>query len=237
MIVQAKIPTGCDRLDRFLSGGISNGNVTLFYGEPETGKTTMALQCAVNCSRRGFKTLYVDCDGSFSAQRLSQIALEDFERAAELIILMKPASFREQGTVVDQLSDLVSKNFGLVVFDTLTSLYRLNVAETPNKTFDLNRELNRQTASLAQVARTQKIALIMASQVHSVLNEPYVSVQPVATRVLKFWADSIISMQPTGNPQMLRLIVEKVPDNPKVDKPATFPVKMDEHGIHDYIER
>jgi len=233
---QAKIPTGCNRLDRFLSGGISSGNVTLLYGEPETGKTTMALQCAVNCSRRGYKTLYVDCDGSFSAQRLSQIAMEDFDRVAELIILMKPASFREQGSVIDQLPDLVSKNFGLVVFDTLSSLYTLSVAETPNKTFDLNRELNRQTATLAQVARTLKVAIAFISQVHSVLDAPYVSVQPVATRVLKFWADSIISMQPTGNLQLLKLVVEKVPDKAKLDKPATFAVKIDEHGIHDHIE-
>lgn len=236
-MVQVKIPTGCDRLDGFLSGGISHGNITLFYGEPETGKTTMALQCAVNCSRRGFKTLYVDCDGSFSAQRLSQIALEDFERAAELIILMKPASFREQGAVVDQLPDLVARNFGLVVFDTLTSLYTLGVAETPNKTFDLNRELNRQTASLAQVARTQKVAVVIAGQVHSVLDDPYVSVQPVATRVLKFWADTIIRMQPTGNPQMLKVIVEKIPDDARPGKSATFPIKIDEHGIHDHVER
>lgn len=237
MTSQAKIPTGCNRLDRFLNGGISSGNVTLLYGEPETGKTTMALQCAVNCSKSRHKTLYVDCDGSFSAQRLSQIAMEDFDSAAELIILMKPASFREQGSVIDQLPDLVSKNFGLVVFDTLTSLYTLSVAETPNKTFDLNRELNRQTASLAQVARTLKVAIAVTSQVHSVLNAPYVSVQPVATRVVKFWADIIISMQPTGNAQLLRLVVEKVPDMAKLDKSVTFAVKIDEHGINDYIER
>ncbi len=44
------IQTGCECLDNYLGGGISPGNITLIYGEPETGKTTLAMQCAMNCA-------------------------------------------------------------------------------------------------------------------------------------------------------------------------------------------
>lgn len=225
------IPTGCVSIDDILGGGLPAGNVGLVYGEAETGKTTFAMQCAANCARQGHKTLFVDCDGTFSARRLSQVVSERFKEVAELIILMKPESFREQTVVVDRLADYVTRSFGLIVIDTLTSLYRLRVAETPDKTFELNRELNRQTASLAQVARIQKIAVLVTSQVRSVLNGGSESVEPVGTRVVKFWADTIMIMKPTENTGVIRAVLEK---NPKGFQPMTFNLKIDETGIHDY---
>jgi DNA repair protein RadB len=234
MIVPQKISTGCDKIDHILGGGIAAGGVSLIYGEAETGKTTLAMQCAVNCARQGYKTLFVDCDNNFSVRRLSQIASDKFKEVAELIILVRPNDFREQGVVVDRLTDWITKNFGLVVFDTITSLYRLNVGESASKTFEMNRELNRQLAVLAQVARTQKIAVLITSQVHSVLNRIPVSVQPVATRVLKFWADTVIALNPTENPQTVRAALEK---NPRKLQTIICDLKIEETGIHQYPMR
>jgi DNA repair protein RadB len=211
MEVLEKTTTGCRTIDDALGGGLPAESISLIYGEAETGKTTLAMQCAVNCASRGYKTLFVDCDGTFAPQRLSQIASKQFKEIAELIILMKPNDFSEQAAIVDQLADYVTANFGLVVLDTFTSLYRLRIAESPSRTFELNRELNRQLAVLAQTARTQKIAVLITGQVHSVLSDVPVSVEPVATRVLKFWADAVIALKPTENHQVIEMILEKNP--------------------------
>ncbi|MDH7476997.1 MAG: ATPase domain-containing protein [Candidatus Bathyarchaeota archaeon] len=234
MSLLQKISTGCRELDKFLEGGISFENVSLIYGEAETGKTTLAMQLAVNCAMQGYKTLFIDCDGTFSARRLSQIASKNFKDVAEQIILMKPNTFREQITVIDKLPEYVAKNFGLVIVDTLTSLYRVEIAEHTNKAFELNRELNRQMALLAQIAKTRKIAVIITSQVRSVFDEAYVSIEPVATRVLKFWADIIIALCPTENSQVIRAVLEK---SQKGTQPITFQLKIEETGIHDYQTR
>lgn len=229
-----KIPTGCDSIDKILIGGISSESVTLIYGEAETGKTTLATQCTVNCARRGYKTLFVDCDGTFHASRLLQIASGQFEEIGELIILMKPNDFREQTTIIDNLPDYVAKNLGLIVIDTVTSLYRVQIAESPDKTFNLNRELNRQIASLAQIAKTQKFAVLLTSQVRTAFNDARVSIEPVATRVLKFWADTIIEMKPTENSSIIRVILEK---SPRKAHPLTYYLKIEEKGIHERITR
>lgn len=226
-----KILTGSSCIDSKLNGGISPESVTLIYGEPETGKTTLAMQCAVNCAMQNYKTLFVDCDNTFSPNRLSQVALGKFEEIADLIILIRPADFREQTAVIDRLSEYTAKNFGLVVIDTLTSLYRLKVAETSGKAFGLNRELNRQMAILAQTTKTQKMPVVITSQVRSVFNESYVSVAPVATRVLKFWADTIIAMKPAENPQTIKAVLEKTHEKAQE---ATCHLRIDEAGIHDY---
>jgi RecA/RadA recombinase len=223
-----KIPTGCKTLDKILEGGIPFENVNLVYGEAETGKTTFAMQCAVNCALRGYKTLFIDCDGTFTSRRLSQIASGRIKEVAELIILMKPTNFREQTIVIDRMADYVAKNFRLVVIDTITSLYSAEVAESPNKTFELNRELNRQMAYLAQIAKIRKIAIVITSQVRSAFNEARVAVEPVATRILRFWSDIIIAMKPTENSSIIKAVLEK---NPKKSQPIICHLKIEENGL------
>jgi RecA/RadA recombinase len=229
-----KILTGCSCIDSKLNGGISPENITLIYGEPETGKTTLAMQCAVNCAMQGYKTLFVDCDNTFSATRLSQVASGKFEEIADLVILIRPADFKEQTAVIDRISEYTAINFGLIVIDTLNSLYRAKVAESAGKAFGPNRELNRQLAILAQNTKTQKIPVVITSQVRSVLDESYQSIAPVATRVLKFWADTIIAMKPTESPQTIEAVLEEKRSNPRETRCY---LRIDETGIHDSLFR
>jgi len=230
-----KIPTGSGKIDSILEGGLSSGDVMLVYGDPKTGKTTFAIQCAVNCAKKGLKVLFVDCDNSFSVRRLAQIGAESCDRVIEQIVLMRPKDFVEQAKAIDHLSDYVTSNFGLIVFDTISTLYRLRVAESPNKTFDLNRELSRQTALVAQVAKTRKISVLMTSQVRSAFSEGYSSIEPVATRVLKFWGDTIIAMHPTAeNSGFVNVELEKIPRSERVFRSLSFLVKIEESGIRDY---
>jgi DNA repair protein RadB len=225
-----KIPTNCAAIDRFLGGGLPIESVTLFYGEAETGKTTLAMQCAVCNALQGCRTLFVDSDGTFSAERLYQITREPKRTVVEQIILARPNDFREQSTVVDQLSQYLKENFKLAVFDTITSLYRLRIAENSSKVFELNRELNRQLAVLAQTARTQKIVILLTSQVHGVVNENRIAPEPVATRVLKFWSDTVIALKLTENPECIQATIEK---NRIGLPPTTVDLKIDGTGIHD----
>jgi RecA/RadA recombinase len=224
-----KISTGCGCIDTSLDGGISQGTLTLVYGEAETGKTTLATQCAIDRALQKLKTIYVDCDGTFSAKRLSQLAKAKFDEVAELIVLAKPKDFREQTAFVEHFADYLVNNVGLVVFDTITSLYRAKVAETETKAFGLNRELNRQLALIAQAVRIRKIPVILTSQVRSVLDETDI-VEPVGTRVLKFWADTIIAMKPMENPQTVSAVIEKPATEPNV----ACQLRIDLSGIHDY---
>ena len=223
------ISTGCGCIDSNIGGGISPENIVLIYGEPETGKTTLAIQCAVSCGLQNYKTLFVDCDNTFSAKRLSQLSGDKFDQIAEQIILVKPKDFKEQMAVIDRIQDYTEKNFGLIIIDTFTSLYGARVAETSGKAFSVNRELNRQLAILAQATKIRKIPIIIVSQVRAVFDEEN-AVAPVATRVLKFWADTIIAMRPTNYPQTIKAVLERKREIPHE---ATCYVQIGETGISD----
>ena len=226
------ITTGCKCIDTSIGGGISPETVTLIYGEPETGKTTLAMQCAFNCAIQNLKVLFIDCDNSFYTKRLSQISKDRFDEVAERIILVKPKNFMEQTALIDQINEYASKNVGLVIVDTFTSLYGAKVSEASvkSKTFGVNRELNRQLAILAQTTKIKKIPVIITSQVRSVFNDQNISIRPVATRVLKFWADTIITLKPTNNPQTIKAVVEKAR---RIEEEVTCYVQIGEAGIQD----
>lgn len=225
----APIRTGIECIDLQLNGGIKSDNIALIYGEPETGKTTLVMQCAINCALQNFKVLFVDCDNTFSAKRLSQIAKDWFDDVAERIVLVKPRDFKEQTALIDSIQDYTS-NVGLVIFDTFTSLYGAKVSESSGKAFSVNRELNRQLAILAQMTKTKKIPVIMTSQVRSIIDDQRSGVRPVATRVLKFWTEIIIALKPTLASPIIEAILEKPHEG---EQESVCYVQIGEAGIQD----
>ncbi len=228
--VQTMIATGSNSLDKALQGGIPEGSVALVYGEPKTGKTTLLTQSAVISAIKGFKTVFLDCDQTFSPERLGQIASSKLEEVAKMIVLMRPKDFREQAAALDSLTDYLAPKVKLIAVDTVTSLYRLKVATSPSKSFEFNRELNRQMATLAQTAKMQKVSVLLTSQVRTVFSEHEIAVEPVATRTVKFWADIIINLKPTEDSRTIKALIEK--GSVLANQPLAYYLKVANSGIN-----
>ncbi|UCC33272.1 MAG: AAA family ATPase [Candidatus Bathyarchaeota archaeon] len=212
--MQHMILTGCPSLDRLLGGGLPSDGISLVYGEAETGKSSLAVQCAVNCARTGLKSIFIDSDDTFSPRRFTQIAHKDYEMISPLIVLIKPSTFRDQMQALDHLEKYMTKRVGLLVVDTITSLYRLELGDAKD-TFEINRELNRQIAHLSEVSASCRVATLITSQVRSILTREQEEVEPVATRVLKFWSKVVLSLKPTGQTHIIRANLEKHPTRKK----------------------
>jgi len=228
--LQRLIPTGCISLDKLLGGGFPTERVSLVYGEAETGKTSLAVQCAVNCARRGIKSLFIDTDGTFSYERLSQIAEYDYEKISPLMIIMRPTTFQEQARAIDQLEKVITRKFGLIIVDTVTSLYRVEL-DDPKETYAANRELNRQLAVLTQIVKTCGVAALIISQVRSVPLGETIEIKPVATRVLNYWSDIVLDMKQTGQTRVIKVLREK---HPSIKGTGFCYVKIESTGINDY---
>lgn len=85
-------------------------------------------------------------------------------------------------------------------------------------------------ASLAQTTNTHKVATLIVSQVRNVFLEEQVTVQPVATRVLKFWAGRTIVLKPTAQTNVIKALVETPTRRPA--RPVFL--KIEEKGLQDY---
>lgn len=68
------LSTGCKQIDDLLDGGLYTAEVTEVAGELASGKTQFCLTCAAVVSADCCKNvLYIDTQGSFSAERLLEI--------------------------------------------------------------------------------------------------------------------------------------------------------------------
>src|SRR5271169_398812 len=62
-------PTGLAEVDRVLGGGLLPGSVTLLYGEPGVGKSTLLLQVLMAMAQRGDRVLLVSAEESAAQVR------------------------------------------------------------------------------------------------------------------------------------------------------------------------
>jgi len=143
---------------------------------------------------------------------------------------MRPTTFKEQSNAIDQIEKVITNKFGLIIVDTATSLYRLELDDT-KETYAANRELNRQLAVLTQIVKTRGVAALVISQVRSVPFGETVEMRPVATRVLNYWSDVILDMKQTGQTRVIKVLREK---HPKIKGTGFIYVKIESTGITDY---
>ena len=206
--VESTLPSGCGSLDALLGGGFAVGEITVVYGEAGTGKTTLAIQTAIEAARRASKVLFIDADHSFTHQRFLQLAGEDIPMVSEQIILFYPETFSAQMALVERIENYLTRATRLLIVDTITSLYRVGLGSS-EQTFVLNRELNRQLAYLSQVALRRNIAVFLTSQVHAKLDFPFGRIEPVARRTLAHWPRALIRLRNTSERSKKEIIVER----------------------------
>jgi len=193
-----RVPSGSKILDKMLNGGYETDVITTIYGPAGSGKTVLCILCAVSVARKGKKIIYVDTEGSFSLERLKQIAL-DYKKILQKIAFLKPTSFEAQKKSFEKLKELVDEKIGLIVVDTIAMLYRLELGKNED-VYEVNRELGKQLAYLTEISRKKHIPILIANQVYSNFeNKDKVNI--VGGDLLKYGSKCLIELQmtPSGN--------------------------------------
>ncbi len=167
-----KISTGSYDLNKWLFGGYENDVITMIAGPPGSGKTNFAILAACSQSRHGNKVIFIDTEGGFSVERVKQIVGDKYEEILENILLLGPTNFDEQRQVFEKLLDKIKKEHaGLIIVDSMAMLYRLEIGDAiqsgeGDKVKEINREVAMQMRMLAEIARKQKIPVIITNQVY-----------------------------------------------------------------------
>jgi len=228
--MEARIPIGCQGLDNLLRGGFSRGEITLIYGEAATGKTTAVIQAATSAAKLGLKVLYIDSDRSFTQQRFQQIAKGQLQAVSQLIMLFFPETFNEQRAIIESLESYITQSLGLVVIDSMSSLYR-EAFSRAESIFTLNRDLSRQLASLSELSASNRIACVITSQVHARLTPPLGDIEPVARRALFHFPSSILRIRGTPKVNVREFLLERIDGSDL--RGSSCLVALSENGIED----
>ena len=203
---KTRISTGIPSLDNLLGGGFHSQAINLIYGEATTGKTTLSLTTVFHhlSQQPSAKAVYLDIDNKLNAARLEQIASSQGRNLLPRIRLFTPESYSMQGDALENLPELITGD--LLVIDSITGLYR-GETEDAEKTFRVNKELNRQLGYLTEVAETTGSTMLLTGQVRSILDTQ--QVEPVAQRLLRYWSETIIRLEKTALSSNRHAILEK----------------------------
>jgi RecA/RadA recombinase len=166
---------------------------THVYGEAAAGKTTLALQFVTNAHRLDFGTIYVNSENTTPVRRLEQMSARSFSDIEDRVKILAPKGFDEQGALIDDLELYLRENTKLVIIDTLTRYYRLEL-EDKKTNYVKHRELNRQAGVLKGLARNHEIAVVVLNQVRSQLKGVQ-DFEPVAKNILEYWSDYTIKLR------------------------------------------
>ncbi len=157
-----RMTSGLPALDDLIGGGFETRTITQIYGEPASGKSTLAMIAAVSCLRAGHPVVYIDSEG-FSIERFRQIAGEDTERFAENLFLFEPLDFEHQGTMIAEAEKVLKAHKpGLLVMDSATALYRTDL----EKGRDALQALTKQMIHLLGYCKRYEIPVIITNQVY-----------------------------------------------------------------------
>jgi len=175
-----------------LLGGIEFSALSNFYGAPGTGKTNICLLISIECIKNGGKVVYIDTEGGFSPDRLSQLT-GNVDDAMKKINLIEPKNFKEQSDVIRGLD---KKEADLIVLDSAAALYRLEYADPEKEILEANRELSRQMSILSSLAREKGIPVVVTS--HTYKNWDTDRHEIVGGDSVKYWSKVLVFLERTG---------------------------------------
>lgn len=140
--------TGVESFDKFLGGGLVQGSVSLFSGEPGVGKSSFLLQVSDTLSKQGHKLLYASGE-----ENLGQIKL----RATRLHIT-SPKVFCSDTLNLEQLLDEIFElDPQIIIVDSLQMLFSSTMSSAPGT----SKQTKYCVDSLIDLARKQKKAIII----------------------------------------------------------------------------
>jgi DNA repair protein RadB len=194
------LPLKCTPLDDLLGGGIESGILTRIYGEAGTGKTNLCLQATRECVAAGGKVAYIDTEG-VSVERIRQICAEiDYKKILRNILFFSPSSFESQEQMMHDA--LATKGIGLIVVDTITMFYRLNLENDHEAAV---RSFTRQVTNLQVAAREKDIFVIFTEQVYTDKNG---EIKPFTNRETEHMAKTMLRLEKKGVGERVATIIK-----------------------------
>jgi len=160
------IPTGLQKLDEFLSGGIPDGVIVDIFGGSGTGKTQLLLQLSINSIIKGGHVLYLDTTGGFRPERILQIQKQS-EAQLDFLKQITISRITNTSEQINSIKNLESNDYSLIVIDNVTDLFSYEYKKDES-TFEKNSLFMKYMHELSKFAITKKIPIVITNMIRNI---------------------------------------------------------------------
>ena len=160
------IPTGLQKLDEFLSGGIPSGVIVDIFGGAGTGKTQLLLQLSINSIKNGGHVLYLDTTGEFRPERILEIQKQtktDYDFLQQITV-SRLTNTSEQ---IKSIKNIQNNHFSLIVIDNITDLFSYEYKKNES-TVEKNFVFMKYMHDLSKFAIRNKIPIVVTNMIRSI---------------------------------------------------------------------
>jgi RecA/RadA recombinase len=174
------------------------------YGDFGVGKTTFALQTAINTAILGKEVIFVYTKPNFPSAKI-QLLDGNLDKILDKILFIQLAKFSELYRIIFNFEFLIlkflnekRKKFSIIIIDSITNLYRLELnMEKKERNYNLNYQLNHILANLAYLNDNYKIEIMIVNEVSKRNLGDQITEVESGGKVMEFWADKKLMISKT----------------------------------------
>jgi len=204
----------------FKSIGAKEG-ITSLWGDFGVGKTTLSLQTANIYALNKKKVLYIYTKPNLPFKKISAVFENNLEDVLERIIFIHATNFDDIFNFIFNLefvvlNDLKTKNvtFNLIIIDSITDLYRLELnREKKGKNIILSYRLNQLLANLVNLEQKYEIGILIVNENSRRTLEGQTFEVESGGNVMQYWVKNSIKIERTDVTNDRRFILHRGNDN------------------------
>jgi RecA/RadA recombinase len=176
------------------------------WGDFGVGKTTFALQTAINAGIHKERVIYVYTKPNLPYEKIFTLS-KTSKDILDSIIIIKPLNFKDLHKIIFNLEFLFLKKLTpkedaikLIVIDSITNLYRLELnQDKKEKNYNLNYQLNQILANLTYLNEIYDIQILVVNELsRRTQNDQLIEVQS-GGKVMEFWVNYNLKISKTKN--------------------------------------
>ena len=181
-----RMDTGIGELNRVLGGGMVKGSLTLIYGEPGIGKSTIIIQAASHIARKYGKVLYVS--GEESEDQIKMRADRVCREVPDNLFILSETNMENVAAIAEEL------NPTFVIIDSIQTMYMEALDSAPGSVSQVRACGN----ELMRVGKTYNIPIFIVAHVTK-------SVELAGPKIVEHLVDCVLHFTGERN-QELRIL-------------------------------
>lgn len=194
------------------------------FGDFGVGKTTFALQTAINTAKIGKNVIYVYTKPNFPSEKI-QLIKKDSKEILDNIIFVHITNFDELYRVIFNFEFLVLNflnekmtKLNFIIIDSITNLYNLELnKDNKKKNYNRNYQLNQILANLTYLNESYGIEILIVNEISRKTREDQIIEVQSGGKVMEFWVKYNLKINKTNKLNERKFIFNNILEKQSIE--------------------